>query len=114
MRVELGRQGRDTGRAAPGRRHGAGGEALPGRGVPPPFRAPGPGELPTEARFPFHLTDRAFVLVGRAAVAAVRVSGEAGRSELLVQLPARLRLGRVHCLEGNFLASAALVNASLP
>jgi len=64
-----------------------------------------PGELlaETESMLPFHLADGAFLLVGKASVAAVRVPGVGEASELLLQLPARVRLSGDHLLEGNLL-----------
>ena len=64
-----------------------------------------PGELlaETESMLPFHLTDGSFVLVGKSSVAAVRVPGAEESSDLLVQLPARVRLSGNRRLEGNLL-----------
>ncbi|MEW6488286.1 MAG: hypothetical protein AB1578_10305 [Thermodesulfobacteriota bacterium] len=61
-----------------------------------------PGELLDEPEplLPFRLAAGTFALVGKAAVAAVRVGGPADSSDLLVRLPARLRLNGGHGLEG--------------
>ncbi|MBE0618318.1 MAG: hypothetical protein IH608_10395 [Proteobacteria bacterium] len=67
------------------------------------FQTPGELLAETESMLPFHLAEGAFVLVGKAAVAAVRVPGVGEVSELLVQLPARVRLSSGHRLEGSLL-----------
>lgn len=67
-----------------------------------------PGELLDEPEplLPFRLAAGAFALVGKAAVTAVRVSGREDSSDLLVRLPARLRLSGGHRLEGLVLGEA--------
>lgn len=67
-----------------------------------------PGELLDEPEplLPFRLADGSFTLVGKAAVTAVRVAGSEEPSELLVSLPARLRVSGAHILEGLVLGEA--------
>jgi hypothetical protein len=64
-----------------------------------------PGELlaETESVLPFHQEDGAFLLVGKALVTAVRVPRLEEPDELLVRLPARVRLSGGHGLEGSLL-----------
>ncbi len=64
-----------------------------------------PAELLAEPEpmLPFPLADGAFVLVGKAAVAAVRVTGAEDPSELVVALPARVSLTGGHRLHGRLL-----------
>lgn len=68
-----------------------------------------PAELLDECEplLPFRRDDGSFALVGKAAVAAVRVDGPAEEyTDLLVRLPARLRLNGGHGLDGLVLGEA--------
>jgi len=64
-----------------------------------------PGELLAESEpmLPFQRAGGAFVLVGKAAVATVRVAGAEDPSELLVKLPVRVCLLGGHRLDGSLL-----------